>query len=670
MRMCTRHSVGRLGRRMFATAMLVLAGAAATDAQTTEEMKRMSLADLLLLDVTTVSRTPEPVGRVPAAVHVITQEDIRRSGALSIPEVLRLAPGMQVARINAGLWSIGMRGFADRLARSVLVLIDGRAVYSPLFAGTYWETQDVLLEDVERIEVIRGPGGTLWGANAVNGIINIITKASPETTGPLVSAGGGNQDRAFIGARYGAAAGRDWHYRIYGKAQDRRPEFHPDDLDYDSLRMAQGGFRAEWTPRTDRTLTLQGDAYNGTLGTRPTVTTFTPPYAVTQNYDAPLSGVNILSRWSAPIEEYGRFQLQAFYARTNRDELTFAENRDTADVDFQHRLPEYGSHRVAWGAAYRLTSGRIAALAPTAFVPPTRTDSLYSGFVQDEIPLLRDRLQLTLGAKLEHNDYSGVEFQPGVRVSFTPDPDDTIWAAVTRAVRVPSRVETDFTTVNLLDASMPAFAQLIPNPAFTPERLIAYEAGYRVRTDSRLFVSVSAFYNHYDDVLSTEGLPPFVESGAAEPRLIVPVRAANGLAGNSLGAEFSADLRPTAWWRSTGSYSYVRIDLAKQQGGHDLTQEQRNEGLSPRHQVQFQTSIDLPRRWSIDALGRYVSELPAGPVSAYGTVDARLAWQATPELELAFVGQDLAQSHHVEWAGTDDIIGIRRSAYVKLTWRR
>jgi iron complex outermembrane receptor protein len=656
-----------------AAAAACFIGCAATGASaqtTTEEMKRMSLADLLQLDVTTVNRGPEPIGRVPAAIHVITQDDIRRSGALSIPEALRLAPGMQVARIDAGTWSIGMRGFADRLARSMLVLIDGRAVYSPLFAGTYWETQDVLLEDVDRIEVIRGPGGTLWGANAVNGIINIITRTAGATQGALATAGGGNQDRGFVGARYGGSAGTAWNYRIYGKGQDRAAEFHPDDLDYDGFSMAQGGFRADWTPAADRVVTIQGDVYSGTLGSRPTVTTYSPPYAVTENRDSPLSGANLLARWSRPLAGRGRFQLQAFYNRTNRDEVPVGEDRDTADVDFQHTPPAAGRHQLVWGLGYRVTSGRIDAIAPTAFEPPTRTDSLYSGFVQDEIRLLPDRLQLVLGAKLEHNNYSGVEFQPGVRLAYLPDPDDTLWFAVTRAVRVPSRVETDYTTSSLLNASIPYFVRLQPNPDFTPERLVAYEAGYRVRPDSRFYLSFAGFYNSLDDVLSAEILTPFAEPAPDPVRLIAPVTFGNGLEGDSYGAEVSADVRPSRWWRWTASYSYVRIQLSKQPGSQDGSQERRNEGLSPRHQLQAQTSFDLPGHWSLDGLARYVSDLPAGPIPSYATVDARLAWQVTPRLELALVGQDLAQAEHVEWTSSGGNIGIQRSAYVKITWRQ
>jgi iron complex outermembrane receptor protein len=275
-----------------------------------------------------------------------------------------------------------------------------------------------------------------------------------------------------------------------------------------------------------------------------------------------------------------------------------------------------------------------------------------------------------LGAKLEHNNYSGVEFQPGVRLAYMPDPDDTLWFAVTRAVRVPSRVETDYTTASLLNPAIPYFVRLQPNPDFVPERLVAYEAGYRVRPDSRLFLSVAGFFNRLDDVLSTEIGTPFAEPAAAPVRLIAPVTFGNGLEGDSYGAEASADIRPAPWWRWTTNYSYVRIQLSEQPGSLDGSQERRNEGFSPRHQLQVQTSFDLPGAWSLDGLARYVSDLPAGPVPGYGTFDARLAWQVTPRLELALVGQDLAQAHHVEWPSGGGNIGLQRNAYVKVTWRQ
>jgi iron complex outermembrane receptor protein len=638
-------------------------------AQTTQELKRMSLEEVLSIPVTTLSRAPEATAAAPAAVHVITREDIRRSGARSIPDALRLAPGVQVARIGGGTWSIGIRGFADRLARSMLVLIDGRAVYSPLFAGTYWEVQDTLLEDIERIEVIRGPGGTLWGANAVNGIINIITKPAAETLGAFATAGGGSSERAFGAFRYGAAAGDGWNYRIYGKATDRAAQFRATGEDFDGFRIVQSGVRADWTPSGSRTLTIQGDIYGARLGQRPTVASFTAPYATTRTIDAPLSGGDVLARWNGTAGGGSRVQLQTFYARTNRDEIPVKENRDTFDLDFQHTLPVWNRHQLVWGAGYRVSSGRIDAIQPTQFIPDDRTDNLYTAFVQDEVTIRRDRLRLTLGTKLEHNDYSGAELQPGGRLAWTPAAAHTMWWSITRAVRTPSRVETDYTTASLLNPSgaLPLFVRLVPNPDFVSEELVAYEAGYRVQPAGELYLTVSGFYNVHDDVLSTEIFPTIVEPAAAPARMVVPVTFANTLDGYSHGFEVTSDARPLPWWRWTANYSYLRIQLSRQENSRDGSQERRNEGSSPRHQIEIVSSVDVGSRGSIDTFVRYVSRLAEGPVPGYWTTNIRAAWAISPELELSVVGHDLNQPHHAEWPASAE---IERGAFVSLTWRR
>jgi iron complex outermembrane recepter protein len=632
------------------------------------KLRGMSLEEVLNQPVTTVSRGEEPALRVPAAIHVITQDDIHRSGATSIPEVLRLAPGLQVARINAGIWAIGTRGFADRLARSMLVLIDGRPVYSPLFAGTYWETQDFLLDDIERIEVIRGPGGTLWGANAVNGIINIITKSAKNSAGLIARLATGSEDRALVGLRYGGTFG-DWDYRVYGKVVNKASQFHADGLDFDGLRGVHGGIRADRTFAGGRMLTVHGDAYGIRLGQRETLTSYTAPFSEVSSVDSPLSGANILTRWNEPIGPQSSFQLQASYARTNRDERPVGEKRDTVDIDFQHTPAPWRAHQLVWGLGYRVTSGRIRATALSAFNPATRTDRLFSGFLQDEVSI-DDRWRLTVGTKFEHNDYSGAELQPSARLLWSAHRDHTLWWSVTRAVRTPSRVETDYTTTSLLNPTTPLFVRLLPNPEFKPERLIAYETGYRVRPVGPLYVSLAGFYNRLEDVLSTEILPAVAEPPVSPVRVIVPVIFANGLEGESYGGEISADVRPAPWWRVTGNYSYVRIQLARLPGSLDGSQERRNEGLSPRHQVRLHTSLDLARRWSVDADVRHVSALPAAPLPSYTTADARLAVRLTPRLELAIVGQDLMKAHHVEWPSTGANIAIQRRAYINLTWQQ
>jgi iron complex outermembrane receptor protein len=661
-------STSRLRHPLVLSALLLhLLPVPATAQRTAEELKRLSLEELMDVRVSTVSRTPEPTSTVPAAIHVITDDDIRRSGATTLAEALRLAPGLQVARLDATRYAIGIRGFADRLARSMLVLIDGRAVYSPLFAGTYWEVQDTMLEDVDRIEVIRGPGGTLWGANAVNGIINIITKSAAATQGMLVSATVGRDMQGPLGVRYGGRAGSNFHYRLYGRLFDY-DEANAGADDPDGMRKGQGGFRGDWTFSRSRDLTLQGDIYRAGLDQQARLPLYSPPFQQVVTRNAPLSGANVRARWASPGAG-GRYQVQTYYDRTSRDEQPVAETRDTFDLDFQHQRPLGGRHSLVWGAGYRVSSGRIEAVAPTAFTPARRTDHLYTAFVQDDISLVPDRVRLVVGTKIEHNDYTGFELQPGARALWTVDPTNTVFAAVTRAVRTPSRVETDYTTTSTANPAVPVFVRLLPNPDFTSERLTAYELGYRTRPWASVYMSASAFFNHLDDTLSTELVSPgFVETSPGSPRVVIPVRFANGVHGNTHGIEVTADTRPAVWWRWTAHYSYLRVQITKDPGSADVSQERRYEGLSPRHQVLLQSSLDLPRAVYVDWILRYVSELSAGPVPDYSTSTVRVAWRARPQLEFAVVGRDLHDSARREWADGGRELG--RSAYVTLTWRR
>lgn len=653
----------------FAACLLVALAVVPAGAQTQpQDFKRLTLEELLSVNVSTLSRVPEATAAAAAALHVLTRDDIRRSGATSIPELLRMVPGVQVARINGGTWAVGVRGFADRLARSMLVLIDGRPVYSPLFAGTYWEVQEVLLEDVDRIEVIRGPGGTLWGANAVNGIINIITSHTRQSTGVTASVAAGTTERALVGARYGAAAGNGWHYRVYGRGFTRTSQFRPDGATFDGLRMAHGGFRADRDVANLSTLTLQGDVYRASLGQRQTVSRDAPPYADVRDVDAPLSGIDVLARWSRPAGKESRVQLQAFYTRTNRDERPVAESRDTFDLDLQHTVRWRQRHHLVWGLGYRRTVGRVTAIAPSAFWPPRRADDLISGYVQDEFTL-RPTLRFTVGSKIERNDYSGVEVQPSARVSWSPAVAHTIWGSVTRAVRTPSRVETDYTTLSLLNPAAPLFARLDRNPGFRSEELIAYEAGYRARPAATVFTTISAFVNRHDEVLSTEFLSAIPDPPAAPVRLVVPVTLANGLRGRSAGVEVTSDIRLATWWRWTANYAYLAIELERKPGSLDGSQERRHEGQSPTHKLHVHTAVDLSPAWSFDVFLRHVSRLREGPVPAYTTARARLGWRVTPQVELSIVGQDLFQDHHFEWTGTSSA-EIRRSVYGGITWRR
>ena len=437
-------SASSLTRALCAIALaLPLHAGLASAEEREEDLTTLGLEELMNIEVTSVSKKLEKRSGAAAALYVITEEDIRRSGATSIPEALRLVPGVEVSRIDSNKWAIGVRGFGSRLARSMLVLIDGRSVYTPLFAGTYWEVQDTLLEDIDRIEVIRGPGGTLWGANAVNGVINIITKHSRDTQGLLATAGGGTEERAFGSARYGGTLGETFTYRLYGKYFDRDGGFVPRGDDYDAWSMSRGGFRTDWAMGPQDTLKVQGDLYDGDAGQHAVITRFRPPFTQVVEDDATLSGANLLGRWRHEVSDRSDLALQAYYDNTYRREPSFRERRNTFDLDFQHRFGIPWRQEIIWGLGYRLTADNTGSVPTIVFRPRDRSDDLYSLFAQDEVTVIEDKLRLIVGSKFEHNDYSGFEFQPSGRLVWTPAGSHVVWGSISRAVRTPSRLDHD-----------------------------------------------------------------------------------------------------------------------------------------------------------------------------------------------------------------------------------
>ena len=636
-----------------------------------KNLKQVSLEELGQIEVTTASKVPVKATRTPAAIYVITQEDIRRSGATSIPEALRMAPGVEVARVDSNTWSLGVRGFESTLSRSVLVLIDGRSVYTPLFAGVYWQVQDTLLEDIERIEVIRGPGGTIWGANAVNAVINIITKRAQETHGTLVSTGGGNIDQGFVNFRYGAGNSKGFNYRIYGKGFTRGPEFHSDHQQFDDWRMGQVGFRTDWDSHNRDRLTLQGDLYYGDAGQRVGIASYSLPYMTDVQQNAELSGGNLLARWERELGSGSNLQLQTYYDRTNRKQANFAESRDTFDIDFIHHLTLPGRQDFLWGLGARLSSGNVSEVVPTVvFTPNHYTDKLYSAFIQDEIHIVGDQLSLTIGSKFLHNGYSGFEIEPAARLLWTPSSRQTVWGAVTRAVRTPSRVEEDLQLTGLAAPTPLTFFRIIGDRKFSSESLIGYEAGYRSLVGLKFHVDIAAFYNNYDHLLSIETGAPFSESSPPPPHTVIPFFFRNGLLGHTAGFEIAPDWTPTRTWRLRGSYSYLHIDLDKKASSSDTSSANSIQESSPHHQVAIQSSLDLPKKLEFDQTFRYVSSLPAQLVRAYTTADVRFSWHATRSLDVSVVGQNLFQPHHAEFGGDPGpLVGIERSAYIKLTWQ-
>jgi len=646
-----------------------------------EQLKRLSLEQLADLEVTTVSKAPEQVMKTDAAIYVITQEDIRRAGATTIPAALRLAPGVEVARIDGSKWAIGIRGFGSRLSRSVLVLIDGRSVYTTLLAGTYWEVQNVMMEDIDRIEVIRGPGGTVWGPNAVNGVINIITKNSKETQGILVSTGGGNEEQGFLHARYGGSTKKGLNYRAYAMGFNRGNEFHFDGQNNDRWRAAQGGFRADWA-RTERdSFTLQGDLYDERAGEKVTATSYTPPFSQAATGNALLSGGNILGRWTRNFREGEDIQLQAYYDRTNRHEPNFGDIRDTVDIDFLHRFYIGSRNHISWGLGARASHGHeLQVVSGLFFDPSSRTDQLDTAFLQDEISLFPKRLTLQLGSKLLHTNYTGVELEPRTSLVWTPTNTQTLWAAFTHAERTPSDGERDFFLSGFIGlrsngaSALPFFARFNANRNFQSEDLNGYELGYRQLVGKKLYFDLATFFNQYSDLFSEDLIgnfaQPLIENTPAPTHFLLPAQFGNGLNGTTTGGEIAPEWRPWDFWRLKGSYSLLHMSIRKSPGSLDIGTAPIVNGSSPRHQVGLQSSFDLPKGFTFDFDFRYVSALPGLSVPAYSTGDARIGWSFGHIWEVAVVGHNLLQPYHVEFpSDPGPAVAIKRSVYAEVVWR-
>jgi iron complex outermembrane recepter protein len=662
---CGSYTDRRRGR--FIPAGLILALFAGASEGAPSRLSDLDLEQLLQVEVVSVSRRSERASEAAAAISVITGEDIRRSGATSIPEALRLAPGVEVSRIDANKWAIGIRGFQSRLARSTLVLVDGRSVYTPLFAGTYWENQDVLLEDIERIEVIRGPGGTQWGANAVNGVINIITRPAADTQGRLVSAIAGTHERSLAG-RVGGALD-DGHYRAWAKQFYRDGGDRPDNPGFDDWQMGRAGFRVDREPSPRDTLTLQGDAYQGESGQRTAITTFSPPATFVRQGDADLVGASLRGRWSRALDPGRELAVQAWYDRSDRRELSFEETRDTFDVDAQLRLALGADHDLTMGAGYRVSRGDFSGLPTVRFIPARYTEQLFSAFVQDEWRL-GERTRLIAGTKVEHNDYSGFEWQPTVRAAWTPAEGQTLWSAVSRAVRTPSRIEAHLEIDALVDPGPPLFARYIGDGNFDPEELTALEAGWRARVTQALNADLAVFHNRYRNLLSVEPGAVFAESDPAPAHFVLPIYLRNRLRGTVQGLEAAADWVVRDGWRLRLSHSVLIMDLEAEPGSGDTTTVRGNEGSSPHHQSLLRSAFNLGHGIEVDLQLRHVADLPAQGVPSYTAFDARIGWQATPELALSLMGSNLLDRSHPEFGGgAAGLTEVPRSVYLKAVYR-
>jgi iron complex outermembrane receptor protein len=639
-------------------------------------LKHLSLEQLGDVEITTVSKDPQQLLKTPAAIFVITQDDIRRSGATSIPEALRLAPGVEVARIDGDHWSVAIRGLAGQFSKDLLVLIDGRSLYTPLFAGVYWDVQNVVLEDVERIEVIRGPGGTIWGANAVNGVINIITMSAENTHGAFVALGGGNVDQGIGTIRYGGTLGKDFNYRIYATGSLRGPEFHSDGDEFDHWRMGQTGFRTDWKSGEKDAFTVQGDIYSAGSGESSFLATFAPPAESVQSEMASASGGNVLARWQHATAEGSDIQIQAYFDRTNRVDIEGGETRDTFDMDYVQHARIHGDHNLTWGLGARVSPSNFIPTTPAInFLPNNQTDSIYSGFLQYELPIVRDKLTMTVGSKLEHNNFSGFEYEPSARLLWSPTAHQSFWAAVTRAVRTPSRQDQDvaFAILAAAEPTPPSvYFEVVGNPNAKAEQLIGYEAGYRTQINRNLYLDVTAFYNRYSG-LQGYGPPGISESDSPPPlHLFFLLPYANIIDGDTVGGEIAPDWKITHSWHLRGSYSYLDMAMGDKTGFTDVGNLLSSYvGSSPRNVVSLQSLFDLPKHFELDATYRYSSRLPEYSVDAYSSADLRLGWHVGEGMQFSVVGQNLLSPSHAEFGGDPGpLVGIKRSAYAKMTWRK
>ena len=644
------------------------------DDDTAEYLKKLSLEQLLEIEVISVLKTREKYTDAAAAVFVIMAEDIRRSGVTTVADALRLAPGIEVARIDANKWAISSRGFNGVFANQLLVLVDGRNVYSSFFSGVPWDIQDLMLEDIKRIELIRGPGATLWGANAVNGIINIVTKSAQKTQGGLISVGAGTEEKGFGGIRYGTTFGEQIYIRFFTKYFDRDDGGQRGEQPtHDAWKSLLGGFRMDWDISNRHSLTIQGDLYDGEAELSSPLSILTPPYEQILQDASDTSGGHILAQWEQTLSGSSSTTLQLYYNRSKRILPFVEESRDVFDADFQHRFDWRTHLKIIWGAGYRLTSDNIRTDEQLNFKPQRRHMQLFSAFIQGQSMLIREQLWLTLGSKFEHNDFSGFEIQPTGRISWKPHDHHVFWGAISRAVRTPSRVEHDSNFNDLVippgtsenPSSLPVLIYSQGNSDLDSEEALAYELGYRFRPHEDLFIDIAAFYNDYEHLTSIERGIPFLATSPV-PHVVTPFVLQNGLNGEGYGIEIAADWRPLDWWRLQSNYTYITLCF------HGNTEDSLPKDAVPQHQVSLRSSLDLPGNIEFDVWFRYADSIPGIGIDSYTTLDVRLGWKPTEQLEFSLVGQNLLETQHLEFIPFDFPVlptEVERSYYGKITWR-
>jgi iron complex outermembrane receptor protein len=645
----------------------------ADQAPSLADLSKMDIEDLMQVKVTSVSKKEQSLSRTAAAIFVIHQEDIRRSGATNIPDLLRMVPGVDVQQVDANAWAISVRGFNSRFSNKLLVLIDGRTVYTPVFSGAFWEHLDMPLEDIDRIEVIRGPGATVWGANAVNGVISIFTKSAKNTKGGQVTAGGGSQLHALGLLQYGGAAGKGGAYRAYGKFFDiGNSAAYSGSAAADHWRREHAGFRADWDLSSRDSLMVEGDLFANQASQTRRNGYYATPYDSIFNQGLDAAGGDVLARWDHTLAGGSQTSFQAYYDSYRHTDMGIPDRLRTFDLDFQHHISAGDRHDIVWGLGYRVSNAMTAPGYAVGFSPPSRTDNLYSGFVQDEVRL-SDSLWVTVGCKLEHNAYTGAETEPSARLAWSrPGSRNTVWAAASRAFRQPSRVDTDLRQDPQTVAILPGMVEvswLYGNPRIKDEELRDYELGYRAEFTHNFSFDASTFLSFYRNLETVEPQPVVIIPGSPV-QLEIPMRLENKARAVTYGGELSLNWNVTSRWRVRPGYAYLHATIHQDPSSHGQLLVNIATAF-PQSMPQIRSSLNLGRRTEFDQSLYYTARLPGGSIPGHARFDLRLARHFGESSEVSLVGQNLLRPRSIEYGDYLWIIGTQsvRSVYGQISWR-
>jgi iron complex outermembrane receptor protein len=658
-------------------ALLVLIVLSAQAQKAPPDLTSLQIEDLMNVSVTSASKKEQKLSNVPAAIFLITKEDVSRSGATSLPDLLRMAPGLEVAQINPSVWAVSARGFNGQYSDKLLVLIDGRTVYTPIFSGVFWDAQDVPLDLIERIEIIRGPGAAVWGTNAVNGVINIITKTAQATQGGLATGSGGTLDHGSGMLRFGAPIGGRGAFRVFADGFEMGHFLTPAHQNAeDDWHLSHGGFRVDADVSSKDSLTVEGETLRGNSGELATaIVTLLPPVNATYDLRNIFSGWSVLGRWKRVMPGGSESSLQVYFDRSNRGNTGFSLGLNTVDLDFQEHMHWTLRQDLVWGLGFRNNSDHTAGTWGYSFTPSNLSTRIFNAFVQDEIAVRPNRLSFSLGTKLEHAYYNGFNLEPTARLTWTPSDGGTWWAAISAAQRTPSRVETAIRFNPVVypgPNNLPAVMSVFGNPNKKNERLTATEAGFRKQLSTMLSFDVAAFFNHYSDLTSEEPGPPFLETTPAPPHLVVPFYFGSLLHGETHGLEMFAEVKLSSRWTVSPGYTFLNIHLHPDAASMDTTTAARTRGDSPTQQAQLRSQVNLARDWQWNTSISFVGPLFDPKIPSYTRLDSNLAWQLSDNLSLRVAGQNLLPGLHQEYDGPDltELPSlVRRSGYAKLTWR-